>query len=252
MVDNVKDDKTVDTKPVEIKETEVKPEVDKKTEPEYQDNNAMSEIQKQIDEMKIQNKQIAQKAQQYDKITEAVTGQPDRVKTDEKFFRDFADNPEETLANFLKTHTDKEVTELKEKMEKKEVSDANAMSVQYFMQNDPDYEEVTDFMQKNIPREDFEKYMNKKDGFDVLYSRAKTRMNIMNIDKKAKEGKATVDAKNIDNKKSVSEVPSGGGELPGEGNKKLRDLLKAKEDFDSEKVEQILADDIWHIGGQNI
>jgi len=196
-------------------EPEPEPVVDSKPAVDFE---AVNTIKQQMSGYEKQIAQQNEKLKELDRIKKAIVGDDLTTgmneKEKERFFQDLAENPTETIKRVQRESVSSELQEIRNWQKQQDLNRANTQTRAYLSQSDPDFTNVENNMAKYLRPEEFEMYKDSPDGYEILYSKAKTRMEIENKQKAQQTQTATNTAKNIANQTANSEIPvsSGGRE----------------------------------------
>ncbi len=245
MVDEVIKDKVEDTpqeKPVENVS-------DKKQSVNY--DSALAAIQEELSSMKQTSETLKTKADRFDKVAEALTGETDKKTKAEKFFTEFADDPENTLKKYQGELSKSEMKQLQEDLREIKLKDFDTSHRINLQANDKDFSFVWENMSKVINEQEWNEYKDKQNRTEIIYGIAKARLaKAMNTNKED-ENKQNEQARNLANQTAVSAKPASGVEIKNEDEytRRQNSLNEAKNKFDHEKVVSMLTEDIAAVLG---
>jgi len=209
------------------------------------DKSAYDKLQAQIeslttgfDSVKSQSEVDSQKLE---KVRTALVGD-DGGSNKQKFVDAFVENPEAVLEERNKKAIDKAVSPLLDKLENRDLDDADSRAMTFLKSSDSDYDNVVNNM-KTYVGEEFTKYKKSNDRFEILYSLTKARME-REKGKKTATTNAIKDAKDLTNTKAVTEQPRGTtiteADSPNAGF--YKSVADAKEEFNSDKSLDLWSD----------
>ncbi len=174
-----------------------------------------------------------------DQMSQILTGETKEAKAD-KIFREFAEDPEATLAKYGEGKSKAELAEIKGILEGIKFEKADSTAMRVLSTTDPEYEVITKNIGDMTTVEERKKYEGDENRFEILYGLTKSRMagKIAESKVTAEEGKTN--AINEFNKSAISEKP-GGKEMeePTERDKRDKEIADARESWDSEKVSEL-------------
>jgi len=243
------------------KEPEVKTEVDKKPEPkvdikdipkkvdysQFVDKEAMAEIQKQNADLEAKVEKLSGVTQKLSDVKSAITGEENKEVKSEKFFKEFAEDPEGSLNKFYEGKLKAELDPIKAGLRERELADQD-MTAFRELQKDADYQEVMKNVNTYIKPEELAELLKQKNRTELIYGLTKTRMGIKGAAKKMEESQATKQAKDNANQTAVSETPSGKSneyEDDAQRRRKSIDDRIAKGDWKDKSIYDDAFDDFW-------
>lgn len=214
MVDEVNTDTTVEAPQdnTQINNKEINNNVNDTSDNKYVDKEAYEEVKQQSLAV---NKQLKEQEEKINRMKKALldedstTGMTEAQK--QEFFQSLADNPKETIKKLTQETANKDLEEIKQWKEQQDLEKANNAAISYLSQVDPDFNNVHNNMAKYLKPDEFEFYKNRPDGYEILYSKVKTRMDIENKQKQQQTQTATNTAKNIANQTANTEIPTSSG-----------------------------------------
>ena len=202
----------------------------------------------QMKQNQLKNNELTEeKARKFDEVSRAITGKEAGFDKD-KFFQNLADNPEETLNNFI---ADKTKT-LQEELNSQKLRESDNRALANLRTRYSDFNEVIADASKYLTTEDIEATENMPNRSEIRFSLAKSRRDATLAGKKTDETNALNEAKKTLNQTSVTETPSTGATIPTGLSELQENLSKAKENFDLDRAADILANDLVHLSGQDI
>ena len=143
------------------------------------------------------------------KIGEIFKGE-DKEATNEKIFKEFAENPVETIEKYSKNKNTGEVEELRNIVYTNQLKENDTRVLANIKSKDPDYDIVFADMGKYVTNEDYKRYENDPNRAEIWYGLAKTRISADIEAKKVERAKANNIVKEIVNKTANSEIPTSG------------------------------------------
>jgi len=208
-------------------------------------------IRDELNELKRNSGLDKEKARKFDEVNRAISGGDVKEFDKEKFFRDLAERPEETLDNFIS----EKMKPLHEKARERELTEAdNRAFVNLRTKFPKEFNNIIKDSAKYLTKEDIEATNDLPDRTEIRFGLVKMRrdaqLGISSDSKKEEEVNELNEAKKISNRNSITETPSGGAGVKDEGNELQQELGKAKKNFDDEKVADILKEDLWKLSGQ--
>jgi len=237
-----------------VVEKPVEPVVEKVVEKPDIDKEAIAEIMRGQKERDAKLENIAKDVEQskgaqekLDQMTQVLTGETKENKAD-KIFREFADDPETTLAKYGEGKSKAELAEIKGILEEMKFEKADNSAMQRISSSDPEYDLVMGNISKFTTEEEQKRYASDSSRFEILYGITKSRMAGQIAESKVSADKAKTDAINKSNKGAVSEKPGGKEvEEPTDSDKREKAIADARHNFDPDKtaklaVERLLED----------
>lgn len=245
MADEAK--KEVEAKPDETKEKEVIKDTPEKIDTsKFVDKEAMAEIQKQ-NEAKFA--ELSNAKQKLDSVNKALTGESKEAQA-EKFFKDFAEDPQGTLEKYYRERASKEIEPIKKQLRDREIAERDNAAFARLQQKDPEYANVMKNFKNYVTQEEFNSLENNPNRTDIIYSLIKVRMGMEEGAKKVEEKQATKQAKDTENLKAVSETPSGGKieqETDAQRRRKEIDEGIAEGKWNDEELRKKSFDEYWEL-----
>ncbi len=217
---------------------------DKKQSVNY--DSAIAAITAELNSIKQTSSEVKAKADKFDRVTEALTGETDKKAKAEKFFTEFAQDPDNTLKKYYGDMSKSEIEQIKSDLKDMRLKDLDAAHIKDLQANDKDFSFVWNNMSKVISEKEYNEYKDKENRAEIYYGMAKARLaKAMNTNKE-EENKQIEEAKNLANQTAVSAKPSSGVEVKNEDEYTRRqNILNEKRDkFDSEGVRDMLVEDI--------
>jgi hypothetical protein len=209
-------------------------------------DSAIAAITAELNSVRQTSDAAKAKADKYDRVAEAFTGETDkRVKT-EKFFTDFANDPGNTLKQYVGDVSKSELSQLREDLREIKLKDFDTMHIKNLQANDKDFGFVWENMSKVINEKDWNEYKDKDNRTEITYGMAKARLaKAMNTNRE-EENKQIEQAKNLVNQTAVSARPASGVEVKSEDEytRRQNELSSARDSFDHDKVRTMLTNDI--------
>jgi hypothetical protein len=238
MVDEIVNEQTVDTP----QGNQVEPVKNKSV--DY--DSAIAAITAELNSVRQSSDAVRAKADKFDRVTEALTGETDKKVKAEKFFTDFANDPDNTLKQYVGDVSKSELSQLKNDLRDIKLKDYDTTYLRNLQENDPDFKFVWENMSKVITEKDWNEYKDKDNRTEITYGMAKARLaKAMNINKE-EENKQIEQARNSANQTAVSAKPASGVEVKSEDEytRRQNSLSEAKDKFDHEGVVKMLTSDI--------
>jgi len=209
--------KKVDKELKPDEDVEVKEPPEKIDPSKFVDKEAMEEIQKQNAELAERVNKLSGVTKKLDDVRTAITGEESKEFDPEKFFKEFAAEPEKTLDEYYDKRSKTELEPIKKKMEERELADRerdiaeqDRAAFARLQTQDPGYLNVMKNVNTYIPEAELKELLKYKNRTEVIYSLVKSRMGAGEVAKKMEETEATKQAKDDANKTAVTEEPSGG------------------------------------------
>ena len=241
MVDEVIKDKVEDT-PQEVVS-------DKVSSVNY--DSAIAAITEELNSMKQTSETLKTKADRFDKVAEALTGETDKKTKTEKFFTEFADDPENTLKKYQGELSKSEMKQLQEDLRDIKLKDFDTSHRINLQANDKDFGFVWENLSKVISEKEWNEYKDKNNRTEIIYGIAKARLaKAMNTNKED-ENKQNEQARNLANQTAVSAKPASGVEIKNEDEytRRQNDLAVKRDKFDHDGVRDALTNDIAAVLG---
>jgi hypothetical protein len=212
---------TVEQEKVEVeKPPEVKPEIDL---------SAINSIKSDFENFKTETAaKLNDSAGKLNKIKEVFTGE-DKETVNEKIFKEFAENPVETIEKYSQSKNASEIKELKNIIQENQLERDDSNVLAKIKTKDSDYDIVFAEMGKYVKDDDYKKYKNDPNRAEIFYSLAKSRMTADIEGKKVERAKANTIVKETVNKTANSEIPSSGGNSEETGDDLDRRIETVKE-----------------------
>jgi len=174
------------------------------------DLSAINSMKSEFESFKNEtNAKLSESTGKLNKIKEVFTGE-DKEATNEKIFKEFAENPVETIEKYSKSKNTNEVEELRNIIYSNQLKENDSRILAGIKLKDPDFDIVSADMGKYLTDEDYNKYVNDPKRAETFYSLAKTRMTADMEGKKVERAKANNIVKEIVNKTANSEIPTSG------------------------------------------
>ncbi len=205
---------------------------------------AMQKMLDEINALKVNQEVIGKKAEKLDKIKSAIDGE-DAGDSDEKFFTDLTTKPKKTIEDLIKKKTDEIVNPIISERVKEKLVMADQQKFAELSAKDPEFNEIWGNINQYVTPEEMAEVENSTNRVNIIYSLAKTKKELANVDKKINSIQADRAAKNEINKTAVSERPiSSGGIIKEESEQdtRLKDLTQARDTFDSDGALKIATD----------
>jgi len=258
MVEGVKEKVDSSLKPEDVKtaEPKVDEQVPEKIDPsKFVDKEAMAEIQRQNAELAEKVNTLSGVTKKLEDVKTAITGQESEKLDSEKFFKDFAEDPQKALDGYYDRRSKKELEPIKKKLEESAISEKNrAMAEQdriafgKLQAHDPNYLDVMKNVNTYIGKEELTDLLKYPNRTEVIYSIAKSRMAVGEAGRKMEETQATKQAKDDANKTAVSEAPAGGKiEQETDKQRRRKNINEAIEngDWKNKRVYDDAFDEYW-------
>jgi len=211
----------------------------------------MAEIQKQ-NEAKFA--ELSSTKQKLNDVHKALSGEESKEVQVEKFFREFGEDPDgkmkKVFDKYYQERASAEIEPLKEKLKKKEMEEREGASFARLQSNNKDYAEVMKELPKYVKPEEFKNLENNPDRPEIIYSLIKMRKGSEAEKKKLEESEATKQAKEIENKKAVSETPTGGKiEAETEAQRRRKEINEgiAEGKWNDEELRRKSFDEYWEL-----
>jgi hypothetical protein len=190
---------------------DIKPDIKLEAKPEIMpeiDINAINAMKNDFEAIKNKIPVLESNTEKLSKIQEIFIGE-DKQSQNEKIFKELAEDPMGTIEKYSQNKTSEELKELKKEIYQNKLKESDRNILINIKSSDPEFETVFSNMGKYINGEDFKKYENDPNRSEIWYGLAKTRMAKEIIDKKNAQASANIEAKNISNQTTITEVPSG-------------------------------------------
>lgn len=209
-------------------------------------DSAIAAITAELNSVRQTSEAVKAKADKFDKVTEALTGETDKKTKAEKFFTEFADDPENTLKKYQGEMSKSEMKQLQEDLRDIKLKDFDTSHRINLQANDKDFGFVWENMSKVINEKEWNEYKDKDNRTEIIYGIAKARLaKAMNTNKED-ENKQNEQARNLANQTAVSAKPASGVEIKNEDEytRRQNKLAELKGKFDHEGVRDMLTNDI--------
>lgn len=247
--------KKVDKELKPDEDTEVKETPEKIDPSKFVDKEAMAEIQRQNVELAERVNKLSGVTKKLDDVRTAITGEESEKIDPEKFFRDFAEDPQKILDNYYEKRSKVELEPIKKKMEEKELADKKRDMTERdraafgrLQAQDPNYLNIMKNVGDYVGKEELTELLKYPNRTEVIYSLVKSRMGAGEVAKKMEETEATKQAKDDANKTAVTEEPSGGKiEQETDKQKRRKEINEgiAKGDWNSKEIRSKSFDEFW-------
>ncbi len=231
---------------VEESVVEEKPEV-APVEPKQVDPD-MEAIMADVDKLKKDSQIDKEKANKYDAVEKAVTGQTPQNE-EEKFVEEMAKKGTKTSIEDL---INKKTEGLEKQISDQKLKDADTQAFVKLRSQYPDIEGMIADAPKYLTQKEIDDTENLENRTEMRLALIASRRKVDIENKKTSEATAMNKAKEDSNKANVIETPTGGGTVPDAQTELQKELSEAKKNFDSDKVIDILANDLWEISKQRI
>ncbi len=209
-------------------------------------DSAIAAITAELSSMKQTSETLKTKADRFDKVAEALTGETDKKTKAEKFFTEFADDPDNTLKKYYGDASKSELAQLKDDLQEIKLKDFDASHRINLQANDKDFGFVWENLSKVISESEWNDYKDKPNRTEIIYGIAKARLaKAMNTNKED-ENKQNEEARNLANQTAVSAKPASGVEIKTEDEytRRQNELEGLKNKFDHDGVRDKLTNDI--------
>ena len=209
-------------------------------------DSAIAAITAELNSVRQTSEAVKAKADKFDKVTEALTGETDKKTKAEKFFTEFADDPENTLKKYQGEMSKSEMKQLQEDLRDIKLKDFDTSHRINLQANDKDFGFIWENMSKVINEKEWNEYKDKDNRTEIIYGIAKARLaKAMNTNKED-ENKQNEQARNLANQTAVSAKPASGVEIRNEDEytRRQNELGVLKDKFDHEGVRDKLTNDI--------
>jgi len=209
-------------------------------------DSAIAAITEELNSMKQTSETLKTKADRFDKVAEALTGETDKKTKAEKFFTEFADDPENTLKKYQGELSKSEMKQLQDDLREIKLKDFDSGHRINLQANDRDFGFVWENLSKVINEKEWNEYKDKPNRTEIIYGIAKARLaKAMNTNKED-ENKQNEQARNLANQTAVSAKPASGVEIKNEDEytRRQNELSELKNKFDHEGVRDKLTNDI--------
>lgn len=183
----------------------------------------------EIHAMRSEIENLKQDTGKLRKIKE-VFSEEDKQADNEKFFKELAENPIETIEKITTGKASEKIERLEKQLYEKELKENDAIILSRLKSQDNDYDTVFANMSKYVNEEDFKKYQTDPNRSEIWYSLAKQRMTADLLNKKNEQNKANTVAKNIVNQTASSEIPTNNNSADEFTNDLDRNISKAREE----------------------
>ena len=209
-------------------------------------DSAIAAITAELNSVRLSSEAVKAKADKFDRVTEALTGESDKKVKAEKFFTDFANDPDNTLKQYVGDVSKSELSQLKEDLREIKLRDFDSMYIKNLQANDKDFQFVWENISKVLTEKDWNDYKDKDNRTEITYGMAKARLAKAMNTNRDDENKQIEQAKNLANQTAVSARPASGVEVKSEDEytRRQNSLNEAKDRFDSDKVRDMLTNDI--------
>ncbi len=250
MVEDKKVESEEEVKPVE-KETEQEEEkVEAPIEPEAKKPDPDIEAMKaDMDKIKKEMPVIREKADKFDSVAQAVTGEKSPQDEEEKFREKMTiKGTKETIQELI----DEETSDLKKQIADQKLNDADQQAFVKLRAQYPDFDGMLADANKYLTKEDYESTENMPNRAEIRFAIIASKRTTAIQNKKTSEADAMSKAKGVSNASNVVETPSAGGTPPDTETDLQKELAEAKKNHDHEKVAEILTHDMWNISGNKL
>jgi len=247
--------KKVDKELKPDEDTEVKETPGKIDPSKFVDKEAMAEIQRQNAELAERVNKLSGVTKKLDDVRTAITGEESEKIDSEKFFKEFAEDPQKALDGYYDKRSKSELEPIKKKIEERELDDRkrdmaeqDRVAFARLQAQDPNYLNVMKNVGDYVGKEELAELLKYPNRTEVIYSLVKSRMGAGEVAKKMEEKQATNQAKDDANKTAVTEEPSGGKiETETDKEKRRKEINEgiAKGDWNSEEIRRKSFDEFW-------
>ena len=227
---------------VEEKKEEAEPVVEKQVDPD------MEAIMADVDKLKKDGQVYKEKADKYDSVAQAVTGQSPQ-NDEEKFIENMTkDGTKKSIEDLINKKTEG----LEKQIADQKLKDADTQAFAKLRTQYPDIDGMIADASKYLTQEEINSTESMENRTEMRLALIASRRKVDVENKKTSEANAMNKAKEDSNKANVIETPTGGGDIPDAQTELQKELSEAKKNFDSDKVIEILANDLWEISKQRI